>query len=176
MTSSGFCGLDRWCNTAEQRPRKAWRNAVLPVPRGPITLQRNTDRCVWRFSRSTTFSLVTAQTKKDKHKQDTQNTQGSHSVCGAMGTAWICTFQQHWSVRYAEIFLTNLPQISLQLESSHRRIELYYMVHVPTHYIEYLLLEQNRTPICVITYNLTCTHRHTPVTAVVCDSCSVRTG
>lgn len=69
MKSSVFSGLDRWCNTAELCPRKAWRNAVLPVPRGPITLQMNTDRCVWRFSKSTTFALVTARTNKDKHKQ-----------------------------------------------------------------------------------------------------------
>lgn len=62
----------RWFHTETLRPTKARRKAVLPVPRGPITLQRNTDRCDCRFSRSTSFSGVTAHVDKHNHQISTQ--------------------------------------------------------------------------------------------------------
>lgn len=130
MKSSVFTGLDRSYNTAELRPRKAWRNAVLPVPRGPITLQINTDRCVWRFSKSTTFSLVTARTNKDKHKQQDTPThkvlilsvgQGYGKCIGQVQHVWLFScLQRDVAVIHIECVLLYVRMLNVRQTDKQR--------------------------------------------------------
>ncbi len=76
--------------TSVLRCRKARRKSVFPVPRGPITLQRNTVRWLCLFSRSNAFSLVTnIHTDKDSSESVGSNrtVRGSHYLwCRRSGT------------------------------------------------------------------------------------------